>query len=335
MNLLALSSLGSDPFQPAAPTLFAGGGQALSRLGAGSPLAGLMMQQMQQMQQLEMALLTMLFGLMQQGTAGGSLAGPSLPGVSPGGGGGLGLSGGPLGTASPQPGGKSSFNIASFNVLGSSHTAAGGNKPGMASGVERARGAVSALQRHDVDIAGLQEFQGDQQKAFRKLAPGYAMAAEKDNAIVWNQDKFRLVEKREFTIPYFEGHPRKMPVVRLEDRRTGKQMWVVNVHNPADTKDHPHNAANRARAVGIEQHLMQQLQATGLPVMLVGDMNDHSMRGDLSQAGMSASRPGQGEGPIDWIFGSRGVQFSNYLQDRSTVSSGTSDHALIVSTATI
>lgn len=324
MNYFSLSPIGSDPFQPTAPVLFGGGGDALARLGAGSPLAGLMMQQMQQMQQLEMALLTMLFGLMQQPFGGG------MPG-----GGQAGLSGGPLGAASPQPGGKSSFNIASFNVLGSSHTAAGGNKPGLASGVDRIRGAVSSLQRHDVDIAGLQEFQGDQQKAFRKLAPGYGMAAEKDNAIVWNQDKFRLVEKREFTIPYFEGHPRKMPVVRLQDRRTGKEMWVVNVHNPADTKDHPHNAANRARAVAIEQHLLQQLQATGLPVMFVGDMNDHSMRGDLAQAGMSSSRPGQGEGPIDWIFGSRGVQFSNYLQDRSTVSSGTSDHALILSTATI
>ncbi len=331
-----VNPIGSNPTTSSADPMALMGGNAMARLGGISPLECTMQLQMQQMIQLEAVLLSMLMGLMSDGSSGCASGLPGLGGVPAlSGGGGLGhLSGGGLAAAPQQPGGKASFNIASFNVLGSSHTAAGGNKPGMASGVQRTRGAVAALQRNHVDIAGLQEFQGDQQKEFRRLAPGYGMAGSKDNAIVWNKQKFQLIEKREVTIPYFEGHPRKMPVVRLQDKQTGKQMWIVNVHNPADTKDHPHNAANRARAVNIEQNLLQQLQGTGLPVLFVGDMNDHSMRGDLSEAGMTASRPGQGEGPIDWIFGSRGVQFSNYTQDKSTLH-GTSDHSLIASTVTI
>lgn len=301
---------------PAAP------GAAMSRL-AGPDLGAMMQCQMQQMMQLEMLLLSMLTGLMGQSPRQVSPLGHASP-----------LGGGPLPQGYNQPGGKSSFNIASFNVLGSSHTAAGGNKPGMASGVERMRGAVAAMKKNDVDIAGLQEFQGDQQKAFRKLAPGYGMAGEGDNAIVWNKSRFQLVEKREFTIPYFEGHPRKMPVVLLQDKQSGKRMWVVNVHNPADTKAHPHNAANRARAINIEQNLLQQLQATGLPVIFLGDLNDRSTQGDMRQAGMSAALPNGAKSPVDWIYGSRGVQFSNYTADRSVLH-GTSDHALVVSQATI
>ncbi|MBX3171719.1 MAG: endonuclease/exonuclease/phosphatase family protein [Candidatus Eremiobacteraeota bacterium] len=318
-----------------APLPFSGGG-ALDRLGGGLPLAcpcsmnsslGLQAQ-MQQMLQLEMQMFLMLANLM--------LGGPnstSPRGASPA----NGLSGGGLGfgTTPPQPGGKSSFNVSSFNVLGSSHTNASGNKPGMNSGVDRMRGAVAAMKSHNVDIAGMQEFQGDQQAAFKRLAPNFGVVGEKDNAIVYNKEKFRLVEKRSFSIPYFEGHKREMPIAKLEDKATGKQMWVVNIHNPADTKDHPHNAANRAKAIRIEQDLMRQLQATGLPVIFTGDFNDRkSVDGSMDRVGMDSAAPNKARSEIDYIFGS-GVHFSNYTADHRTQSAGTSDHPLIVSTATI
>lgn len=139
-----------------------------------------------------------------------------------------------LGSTPAQRGGSSRFNVASFNVLGSSHTAAGGNKPGKAGGVSRMRGAVAAMKSHNVDIAGMQEFQKDQQAAFKRMAPNFGVVAEKDNAVVYNKDKFKLLEKRSVSIPYFEGHMRKMPVVKLQDKATGKKTWVVNIHNPAE-----------------------------------------------------------------------------------------------------
>lgn len=198
------------------------------------------------------------------------------------------------------------------------------------------RGAVAAMKSHHVDIAGMQEFQGPQQAAFKKLAPNFGVVGEKDNAIVFNKKKFKLVEKRSVTIPYFEGHKRQMPVVKLQDRATGKQMWVVNTHNPADTKDHPHNAANRAKAISIEQNLMRKLQATGLPVIFTGDFNDRkSVDGPLGKAGMDSAAPNKARSEIDYIFGSNGVNFSNYSADHRTQKNGTSDHPIIVSTASI
>lgn len=336
----------------AAPLPFSGG-SALDRLGGASPLAcpcsmnpGTGLQaQMQQMLQLEMQMILMLSSLMLGSPNSGSPFGASpLSGLAGGGlaGGGLGGGGlggkqnlGGFGTTPAQPGGKSSFNVSSFNVLGSSHTNAGGNKAGLDSGVDRMRGAVAAMKSHNVDIAGMQEFQGDQQAAFKRLAPNFGVVGEKDNAIVYNKEKFRLVEKRSFSIPYFEGNKREMPIAKLEDKATGKQMWVVNIHNPADTKDHPHNAANRAKAIRIEQDLMRQLQATGLPVIFTGDFNDRkSVDSSMDRVGMDSAAPNKARSEIDYIFGS-GVNFSNYTADHRTQSSHTSDHPIIVSTATI
>lgn len=328
------------------PLPFAGG-SALDRLGGSSPLAcpcslnsGSGVQaQMQQLLQLEMQMIVMLAGLMLGSPSGVSGLGANplsgLGGASLGGGTAGRQNFGGFGTTPAQPGGKSSFNVSSFNVLGSSHTSGGGNKPGMDSGVDRMRGAVAAMKSHNVDIAGMQEFQGDQQATFKRLAPNFGVVGEKDNAIVYNKEKFRLVEKRSFSIPYFEGHKREMPIAKLEDKATGKQMWVVNIHNPADTKDHPHNAANRAKAISIEQDLMRQLQATGLPVIFTGDFNDrNSVDNSMDRAGLESAAPNKARSEIDYVFGS-GVNFSNYTADHRTQSSGTSDHPIIVSTATI
>lgn len=275
-------------------------------------------------------------GLANSGANGlaGFLGGPSV------GGGGRGPRGaggaGNFGSAPTQPGGKYTFNVASFNVLGSSHTAPGGNKAEKASGVERMRGAVAAMKKHGVDIAGMQEFQPDQQAAFKRMAPNFGMVGDRDNAIVYNKKKFRLVDKRLFSIPYFGGQKRQMPIAKLEDKATGKQMWVVNIHNPADTKSSPHNAANRAKAIKIEQDLMRKLQATGLPVIFTGDFNDrNSVDRSMDRVGMDSAAPNKARSEIDYIFGSAGVNFSNYTADRGPMANGSSDHPLIVSTATI
>lgn len=321
-----------------------------SPMSGGSPMLA-----MQQFYALMMGLISSLF---QSSFGGGAMTnvggvpllsnfgggGTSSGGI--GGGGGInGFLGGPSGTkdgtgkfgSTPaQPGGKSSFNVASFNVLGSSHTAPGGNKPGRPSGVSRMRGAVAAMKSHNIDIAGMQEFQGDQKKAFQRLAPDFGVVGSNDNAIVYNKKKFRLVEKRSFKIPYFEGKMKEMPIAKLEDKSTGKQVWVVNIHNPADTKAHPHNAKNRARAINIEQNLMRQLQATGIPVIFTGDFNDgKSVDGSMDRVGMNSAAPNKARRSIDYIFGSSGVNFSNYSNDQRTKANGTSDHPIIVSTATI
>lgn len=331
----------------------------------GSPLNGMngmnpsfggastMMLAMQQ--QFYSLMMGMLSSILQGGFGGGGMA--NIGGVplasnfgggnsAQGGVGGLnGFLGGPsraqngngqFGSTPAQPGGKSKFNVASFNVLGSSHTAPGGNKADRPSGVSRMRGAVAAMKNHNIDIAGMQEFQGDQQKEFKRLAPNFGVVGSNDNAIVYNKEKFKLVEKRSFKIPYFGGHMKEMPIVKLQDKATGKQVWVVNIHNPADTKNSPHNAKNRAKAISIEQNVMRQLQATGIPVIFTGDFNDgKTVDGSMDRVGMNSAAPKKASRAIDYIFGSSGVSFSNYSNDGRTKKNGTSDHPIIVSTAAI
>lgn len=346
--------LNTAGFHPLTAMGFSGGPCAGPTATMGSPMLAMMAMQ-QQCISMMMSLISSLF---QGGFGGGNMLGagglPALGNFGGGGFGGGGLAGvgnflgggvggtrkgngnGKFGSTPSQPGGSSKFNVASFNVLGSSHTAAGGNKAERPSGVSRMRGAVAAMKSHNIDIAGMQEFQGDQQKAFKQAMPNFGVYGDKDNAVVWNKEKFKLVDKKTFTIPYFEGQPRKMPVVKLQDKMTGKQMWVVTVHNPADTKNHPRNAHNRARAVAIEQNLVRQLRASGLPVIVTGDFNDaKSIDHSMARVGMHSAAPRKAASAIDYIFGSNGITFSNYSKDTRTQKNGTSDHPIIVSTARI
>ena len=249
--------------------------------------------------------------------------------------GGKGPKGGP-GQAPGQPGGKSKFNVASFNVLGSGHTGPRGNQSEKADGVTRMRGAVATMKKHNVDIAGLQELAGDQKAAFQRLRPNFGVIEADDKAVVWNKDKFKLMEHRFVDIPHLTGDTTKIPVVKLKDKATGKEMWVVNIHNPADTKRYHHNGDKRAKAIKIEQNLIQKLKATGLPVIVTGDFNDgKSVEKSMNQVGMHLAAPNGARHGVDYIIGSNGVNFSNYIYDLSTRTRGLSDHPMTVSTAQI
>ena len=74
--------------------------------------------------------------------------------------------------------------------------------------------------------------------------PGFAMKArDTENSIGWRRDKFTAVEKRIVHIPYFNGSPRAMPLVKLRSIDTGVEAWFANFHNPADTSPLPPPAA--------------------------------------------------------------------------------------------
>jgi endonuclease/exonuclease/phosphatase family metal-dependent hydrolase len=145
-----------------------------------------------------------------------------------------------------------------------------------------------------------------------------------------------MVDSKSLTIPYFEGHPRKMPAVLLEDKATGQRMWVLNVHNPADTKAHPHNAANRAEALRREHAFVEQLKQSGLPVIVTGDFNDNKeARSGMTAGGLTkVADPAGNAGNIDWVFGTDGVSFASTVRDTAPREDKTSDHPLVVTTAT-
>ncbi len=245
----------------------------------------------------------------------------------------------------PASGPGADFVLATFNVLGASHTRHGGR--GRAPGVVRIRGAAQLLARHDVDVAGFQELQHEQARALLQVTNrAYALypgpgARDSDNSIGWRTSKFELVRASSMSIPYFNGHHRSMPVVLLRERASGVQAWFANVHNPAETHTYHHQQRWRTQATYIESALANRIAPTGVPLFLTGDMNERAgyfCRLTAAAPSMEAAHPGSSSDggcqaghprAVDWIFGTRGVVFSGYDEDRSDLVDVTTDHPVV------
>ena len=98
------------------------------------------------------------------------------------------------------------FVIATFNVLGASHTALGGNKPGWAPAQVRMRQTVRLFERYAPDVIGLQEFQRTQARAFEAMAGSqYAVyhppGESPENSIAWRRSRWDLVAADSVRIP--------------------------------------------------------------------------------------------------------------------------------------
>jgi hypothetical protein len=254
------------------------------------------------------------------------------------------------GTSTPAT--SAHFVLSSFNVLGSSHTRGGAR--GMAPGTTRIRGVATLLARHRVDLVGFQELQSDQMRELLRVTGGAfatypgpgASARSGENAVAWRTDTWQLVRPGSVSIPYFNGSPRPMPVVLLRHRATGVQVYLANFHNPADTSQYRHQQRWRDQATAAEITLANRLRSTGVPLLVTGDMNEREEYFCRMTAGapMTAARGGS-NGPsgcraerpraVDWIFGSTGVRFDGYAEDRSPLVDQTTDHPVIVSGVTV
>ncbi len=247
-----------------------------------------------------------------------------------------------------------SFTIASFNLLGASHTATGGDRKGMAGSAMRTSLSVNALRNNGVDLVGFQEFQAPQMGAFLAQAGGtydvYPSAGSgvqlHANAVAWRKDTFRLVEARTFGIPYFFGQTRQMPVVQLEHIATGQKVWLMNVHNPANA--HGNAAKWRGAATQIEINLANQLAADhpGEAIFFTGDLNDWEgvfCRVTTSTALKAANGGSTGSScappprplAVDWVFGSDDVAFSSYRALRTPEIQRATDHPLVAAEVTV
>ncbi len=246
--------------------------------------------------------------------------------------------------------GHTNLVVSSFNVLGSSHTGPGSDHPGVETGVKRMQYTAKLFEQHGIDVAGLQECQGDQFAEFNKLTnnkyaafPGTELGRNTVNSIVWDKSKWTAVEKHTIEIPYFGGHKEPMPYVLLQNKQTGQRTWVANFHNPASTKHHPDQERFRDAATDKEIALVKRLEKkTGLPVILTGDMNENAEYYKRMTAGtdLESSHKGpNGAAPndtgIDWIFGSPSVHFSGYDRSRDPLVKKASDHPIVVSNAKI
>ena len=240
--------------------------------------------------------------------------------------------------------------IASFNVLGASHTKGKHGRPGFADGVTRARQAADLIASLELDVYGAQEFEPSQQAAVAARLPGYSMYPgqsgsfiEGTNSIVWRTERFDVLQTKTVGIPYFGGHPVQMPYVLLKEKASGRKIWFANFHNPADV----HGAAGhwRAKAIAIEADLATALGADGTPVIMTGDFNDRSefFCPFTSQAPFMTSASGATGGPpcnvprgasVDWLLGSSTVSFAQYQAIDGGVVDRITDHPVIVADAT-
>ena len=252
-------------------------------------------------------------------------------------------------TAVPRP---AHFTVSSFNVLGASHTPVGGSR---AAGTTRIVWANQLLERHHIDVAGFQELQAPQLTKFLAITkgewavyPGLQLnRIDSENSIGWRTDKFTLVSSTTLTIPYFDGHPRRMPLVLLRDKTTGMLAYFANFHNPAETAKYRNQDRYRAAATTIEIALQNALYRRGIPRFMTGDMNERApyFCRVTAESPVVAARPTsvRRDGAcyagrprsVDWIFGARKVDFSNYVEDRSPLVGKTTDHPVIVSDVTV
>ncbi|MFP5334118.1 MAG: endonuclease/exonuclease/phosphatase family protein [Actinomycetes bacterium] len=244
------------------------------------------------------------------------------------------------------------FTIGSYNVLGSSHTSRGGKWPGMAEGPTRIRWAVGLLNARGVDVVGFQELQRDQLRTFVGATGGgwgvypgeSAGPLGIENSLAWRRAEWTALELHTIQIPYFDGRLRPMPYVLLEHTLTGRKAWFANFHNSASNSRRGNNDGHRWRAMMLEIDLANRLWTeTGYPVFVTGDMNEREVYfcNMTGRAPMIAANGGSNQGscspppypmPVDWIFGTGVVSFSNYTRaDVPRIS----DHPLVAAEATL
>lgn len=237
--------------------------------------------------------------------------------------------------------------LASFNVLGASHTTSGSRYSTYPSRMVR---AVSLLNSRALDVVGTQEFQEIQYDYF--VNKGYdktwgshywdpeGKRRDTENAIIWRKSTMEFVSGSTYDIPYFGGNIRHVPVVLLRQKSSGRTAYFLNVHNPANTKG---NAAGwRAKAIAIEKNKIIELRRTGRPVFITGDFNDRQNAFCPLTANKLTISPNSipsvtckypRETTIDWVFAAGQTRFSYYLRDESPQTGGISDHPIVITRA--
>ena len=163
--------------------------------------------------------------------------------------------------------------------------------------------------------------------------------------MAWRKAAFDMVSAETTLIPYFGGRERPMPVVRLKSKRTGSEFFVTSFHLPASLKrlardQQPFRDEGTRRQVALVERLKAE---TGLPVVITGDMNEKlryfcaiTANGMVEAAAGGSHVDGTCTAPenpyrIDWVVGTKDVDFSEYAMLRTPLVQKASDHPLVAS----
>ena len=208
----------------------------------------------------------------------------------------------PTSPVTPAPAGPvtttpTTFRVGTLNILGSQHRSGG---------TTRATALAGAIVDRGVELVGMQEVQSDQLTVLDaglsgySLWPGRALGSQGLRLqIAYRDSRFELVDAGWITTT-FDHMQRPVPWVLLRERSTGETFYFVDVHNSPGAQ-----AADRYAATTEEIALVTQMSATGRPVLLGGDLNDHTttacrisaatgMTGSNALSGVGGCRPGTG-----------------------------------------
>lgn len=167
--------------------------------------------------------------------------------------------------------GETDIDIGTYNVWGSNHT-------GHASAMRRIPLVAKNIEKHQVDIVGMQEFQQDQRIKLMSLLPNFSVFPDLDhknryesvNSIIYNTDKYELVKGSWTPMPkYFNNRDTDIPLILLRDKDTDQEFYVLNTHDPAK----PIYAHLRYLAGQEHAKITDKLSLNGLPIYFPGDFN--------------------------------------------------------------
>jgi endonuclease/exonuclease/phosphatase family metal-dependent hydrolase len=255
-----------------------------------------------------------------------------------------------VGSASPaQARDPLTFRIATFNVLGDGHTAPYAHDDNFAPSRIRAEWMADVLDSlGSPDIVGMQEVDAGQLPGIMRATqgrydvwPGTAVAGGVQQSVMWRTDTWTATVKDTIVIPFIKFQ-RAQPVVKLENKATGRSIWVINVHNaPRDYQ------SQRNQALKLEVAKIKELRKTGLPVFLVGDFNEKNNafckvvgQTDLTTPMGGSATKDSCDPPgrlmrIDWIFGGADIAFDDFAMNRSPLKMWTNDHLIPVASVTV
>ncbi|MEO5851940.1 MAG: endonuclease/exonuclease/phosphatase family protein [Nocardioides sp.] len=245
-----------------------------------------------------------------------------------------------------------SFVLTTFNILGSQHSAPGGAASEYADGLVRTRWAAELVASYGSDVVGFGELQADQYAEMTQAAPGFSFypgtslgQAGVPTNLMWRTDVWESTYQTSVTIPFVDS-TRPMPIVRLRHRESGREIYVMNVHN--SPKDSQGREPERDQAEAIEIAAVNELAKDGIPIFWVGDFNEHAeifcrvtaettlvaASGGANLGGPGGCRPPAAM-RVDWIFGSAGTVFTDFLIDTSPAVRRTTDHAVLTTGVTV
>ncbi len=176
------------------------------------------------------------------------------------------------------------YRIASYNILGSEHAADGRRIGGtVADRATRETNIIRGIGEDPAfDVVGIQEMMPDQSRLFNNKLAAYdhfpSHSAQK--TIYWRSGKFRRVASGTLRYPFYGDNGLTAGGlaywVKLQDRQTNTQFYVLNVHPVAWNNDPGSDrggAQKRERTAHIVRNWVAAKKRTGRAVFVTGDMN--------------------------------------------------------------